>query len=122
MLLGWGQVLLQPSQGELQLEEPRSPSLQRHWHDGHQTCAPTLQAGGEDFRKKAAPCPFLVLPTPPGCLHAQRRFLCCRGVYFSFLLSWLNRKQQEEERPAEVALQVDLKRIHFSRETKKKWG
>jgi len=38
------------------------------------------------------------------------------------LLSWLDRKQWEEERPAEAALQVDLKRVHFSRETKKKAG
>lgn len=64
----------------------------------------------------------LVVPVAPGwgILCVQRKFLCCRWVYFSFLLSWFNRKQQEEERPADFALQVDLKRVHFSRETKNK--
>lgn len=62
----------------------------------------------------------LVVPVAPGwgILCVQRKFLCCRWVYFSFLFSWFNRKQQEEERPADFALQVDLKRVHFSRETK----
>lgn len=120
---GQGQVLLQPSWGELQLEEPRSPSLQRYWYDRHQTYTPTLPAAGEDFRKKTTRLLLLcsLLHLDGGSLHAQRKFLCCRGIYFSFLLSWPDGKQQEEERPAEVALQVDLKRIHFSRKTKKKW-
>lgn len=121
MLLRQGQVLLQPSWEEIYLEEPRSPSLQRYWCDRHQICAPILQAAGEDFRKKITHVVLLcsLLHLDGGSLHAQRKFLCCRVVYFLFVLSWLDRKQQEEERAAGAALQVDLKRVHFSREAKK---
>lgn len=75
----------------------------------------TLQVAGEPRGKKMALLLFLcfVLHLERGVLLAQRTFLCCRGIHFPFLLSWRDRKQWEEERPTEVALQVDLKRAHF---------
>lgn len=65
---------------------------------------------------------FLCFCVPFG----KKRFLCCRGVYFQFLLSWLDRKQWEEERTTEVPLHVDLRRSHFfqrnSKKTQNQWG
>lgn len=71
------------------------------------SCWTALQEENDAF----FPCAF-VLHLESRVLLAQR-FLCCRGVYFQFLLSWLDGKQWEEERTTEVPLQVDLRRAHF---------
>lgn len=92
----------------------KSPGLSvcRHWGVRDQSTAPQCCSLPERIS--------LVVPAAPGwgILCVQRKFLCCRWVYFSFSFSWFNRKQREDERPADFALQVDLRRVRFSRETK----
>lgn len=106
---------------KLQLEEPTSLTLQILCVSG---ARPPGVSGARPLHQGCnlpERTSLVVTVAPGGGISCeQRKFLCCRWVYFSFLLSWFNRKQQEEERPADLALQVDLKRVHFSRETKNK--